>query len=249
MLVEFGHLGAVEQAQPASVSATSLSSQRALIDGYCVGCHNQRTKTAGIMFDTMDLARLSDDAEVWEKAVRKLRGGMMPPLGGGGLTGANVEAFVSWLETSLDEAAAAHPNPDVALHRLNRSEYANAVEDLFGMRIDASALLPKDDEADGFDNVASVLTVSPSFLDRAHLGRTRREQSGTRQSCRPRDQRHVSPSSRNRSGRSGRRAASRHQRRSARRALFPADGDYKLNIAAWRRPATCAAWNISTRSS
>src|SRR5687767_3827059 len=99
-----GTLGAVEQAQPASASGTSRSSPRALIDGYCVGCHNQRTQTAGIMFDTMDLARLSDDAEVWEKAVRKLRGGMMPPPGARRPDRANVEAFVSWLETSLDEA-------------------------------------------------------------------------------------------------------------------------------------------------
>jgi hypothetical protein len=91
---------------------------------------------------------------------------MMPPPGARRPERANVEAFVSWLEASLDQAAATHPNPGrVALHRLNRAEYANAIDDLFGLRIDASALLPKDDEADGFDNVASVLTVSPSFLD------------------------------------------------------------------------------------
>jgi mono/diheme cytochrome c family protein len=227
-----GTLGAVEQAQPASASATSVSSQRALIDGYCVGCHNQRTKTAGIMFDTMDLARLSDDAEVWEKAVRKLRGGMMPPPGARRPDRANVEAFVSWLETSLDEAAAVHPNPGrVALHRLNRAEYASAIEDLFGLRIDAGALLPKDDEADGFDNVASVLTVSPSFLDqyisaarvvsnRALGNPAARATSATYRPARGTDQA-VRVEGLPLGTRGG--LLIEH--------LFPADGDYKLNIS------------------
>jgi hypothetical protein len=123
-------------------------------------------KVGGVTFDTMDLGHLSSEAEVWEKAVRKLRAGMMPPPGSRRPDEASVESFVSWLERSLDEAAAAQPNPGrVALHRLNRVEYANAIDDLLGLKIDAAAFLPKDDEADGFDNVASVLTVSPSFLD------------------------------------------------------------------------------------
>jgi mono/diheme cytochrome c family protein len=150
----------------ASSPAAPLSSQRALLDTYCVTCHNQRAKTANVMFDTMDLADLSSHAGVWEKAVRKLRGGMMPPPGVRRPDQAAVDGMVSWLERSLDQVAAANPNPGrVALHRLNRAEYANAIEDLLGLRIDAGAFLPQDDEADGFDNVASVLKVSPSFLD------------------------------------------------------------------------------------
>jgi len=149
-----------------SVIGSAPLPQQALLDQYCVTCHNQRAKTAGVMFDTMDLSHLHEDAEIWERAVRKLRGGMMPPPGVRRPPQAAVDSFVSWLETSLDRAADADPNPGrVALHRLNRTEYANAVEDLLGLRIDGSALLPKDDEADGFDNVASVLKVSPSFLD------------------------------------------------------------------------------------
>jgi Protein of unknown function (DUF1592)/Protein of unknown function (DUF1588)/Protein of unknown function (DUF1585)/Protein of unknown function (DUF1595)/Protein of unknown function (DUF1587) len=140
--------------------------QRALLDTYCVSCHNQRAKTANVMFDTMDLEHLSDKADVWEKAARKLRGGMMPPPGVRRPDQAAVNGFVSWLEDSLDQVAAANPNPGrVALHRLNRAEYANAIEDLLGLHIDAGAFLPRDDEADGFDNVATVLKVSPSFLD------------------------------------------------------------------------------------
>src|SRR5215472_11338300 len=144
----------------------ALATHQALLNQYCVTCHNQRAKTAGVMFDTMDLSDVSKNADIWEKAVRKLRGGMMPPPGARQPDRAPVESFVSWLETSLDAAAAANPNPGrVALHRLNRAEYANAIEDLLGLRIDAAALLPKDDQANGFDNIANVLKVSPSFLE------------------------------------------------------------------------------------
>src|SRR4030095_11161334 len=144
----------------------ALATQQALLNQYCVTCHNQRAKTAGVMFDTMDLSDISKNADIWEKAVRKLRGGMMPPPGAGQPDRAAVDSFVSWLETSLDAAAAANPNPGrVALHRLNRAEYDNAIEDLWGLRLDAAALLPKDDQANGFDNVANVLKVSPSFLE------------------------------------------------------------------------------------
>jgi mono/diheme cytochrome c family protein len=182
LLYGYVGLGAVYPAQTAAARSTqpsapspqpspgpepsALGPQRKLLDTYCIGCHNQRAKTANVMFDAMDLAHLSDQAEVWEKAVRKLRGGMMPPPGVRRPDQASVNGLVSWLEDSLDQAAAANPNPGrVALHRLNRAEYANAIEDLLGLHIDAGAFLPRDDEADGFDNVATVLKVSPSFLD------------------------------------------------------------------------------------
>jgi mono/diheme cytochrome c family protein len=158
-------LGAAPQT-PAAPAPVASHPQRTLIDTYCIGCHNQRVKTAGIAFDTADISDVSKDADLWEKALRKLRGGMMPPPGARRPEPAAVETFVTALERELDSAAARNPNPGrVALHRLNRAEYANAIEDLLGIRIDSAALLPKDDEADGFDNVASVLTVSPSFLD------------------------------------------------------------------------------------
>src|SRR5215510_7298234 len=118
-----GNLAAV---QPQQAGSTGSSPYRALLDQYCVTCHNQRSKTANVMFDTMDLANLSQDAKTWERAVRKLRGGMMPPPGARQPDRAAVEAFASWLETSLDQAAAANPNPGfVTLHRLNRAEYSN----------------------------------------------------------------------------------------------------------------------------
>ena len=207
------------------------SPERALLDQYCVTCHNQRTKTANITFDTLDLAHLADHADVWEKAVRKLRGGMMPPPGVRRPDQAAVDGLVSWLERSLDQAAAANPNPGrVALHRLNRAEYANAIEDLLGLRIDASAFLPQDDEADGFDNVASVLKVSPSFLDQyisaARVVSTRaignpspRPASATYRPPRGTDQSvHVDGLP------LGTRGGLLVEH------LFPADGEYKLNI-------------------
>ena len=157
--------GSPQPAQTTTASSPAAAS-RAVIDTYCVACHNQRVKTAGIAFDNADLRDVSKDADLWEKALRKLRGGMMPPPGARRPDAASVDTFTAALERELDAAAARNPNPGrVALHRLNRAEYANAIEDLLGIRIDSSALLPKDDEADGFDNVASVLTVSPSFLD------------------------------------------------------------------------------------
>jgi len=152
--------------QNPSSAAASAAPHQILVNQYCVTCHNQRSKTAGVMFDTISLTDVGKDAEIWEKAVRKLRGGMMPPPNARQPQRTEIDALVSFLEASLDGAAAASPNPGrVALHRLNRAEYANAIEDLFGLPIDASALLPKDDQASGFDNVASVLKVSPSFLD------------------------------------------------------------------------------------
>ena len=188
-------------------------------------------KTGGLALDGVDLADVSTNAEVLEKVVRKLRGGMMPPPGARRPEQAAIDGTVASLERVLDDAAAAHPNPGrVALHRLNRAEYANAIEDLLGLRVDASALLPKDDEADGFDNVASVLTVSPSFLDqyisaarvvtaRALGNPAARAGSMTYRPARGTDQAvHVEGLPLGTRGG----LLAEH--------LFPADGDYKLNI-------------------
>lgn len=160
------NLAAVAPQQESPAAASPASSHRALVDQYCVTCHNQRSKTANVMFDTMDLSNLSKDAKVWERAVRKLRGGMMPPPGARQPDRAAMTAFTTWLENSLDQAAEADPNPGfVPVHRLNRAEYSNAVEEVLALRVDASGLLPADDISAGFDNIANVLKVSPAFLD------------------------------------------------------------------------------------
>ena len=140
--------------------------QRALLNQYCVTCHNQKAKTAGLMLDKMDVEHPPANAEVWEKVIRKLKGGMMPPQGMPRPEQAATENLIGYLETSLDRDAALHPNPGRAsLHRLNRTEYGNVIRDLLDLSVDVSALLPADDEANGFDNIADVLKVSPSLLE------------------------------------------------------------------------------------
>jgi mono/diheme cytochrome c family protein len=139
---------------------------QALVNRYCVTCHNQKLKTAKLELDTLDLAHPEKHALAWERAIRKVRGGMMPPPGAPRPPAADAQALATYLETALDKAAAAHPNPgNVRIHRLNRAEYANAMRDLFAIDADVAALLPNDDISEGFDNIASALKVSPSFLD------------------------------------------------------------------------------------
>ncbi len=134
---------------------------------YCVTCHNDRVKTGELTLEHADLADVPKSAELWEKVIRKVRAGMMPPAGMPRPDAATLEGFVGYLESSLDRAAAANPRPGrTALHRLNRAEYANAIRDLLALEIDATALLPPDDESSGFDNIADVLTVSPSLMER-----------------------------------------------------------------------------------
>jgi mono/diheme cytochrome c family protein len=138
----------------------------ALLDKYCVTCHNPRAKTGGLSLDARDLAEVGAHNDVWEKVVRKLRTGMMPPPGMPAPAPEDRRALVTWLESSLDRAAARSSNPGRPLvHRLNRAEYANAIRDLLALEIDAAALLPSDDSSAGFDNIADVLGVSPVLLE------------------------------------------------------------------------------------
>jgi hypothetical protein len=149
-------------------NSPDATSSRALLDRYCVSCHNDRLKTAGLALNTVNPANLAEHAEIWEKVVRKLRSGTMPPIGRPRPEPAAVTSLIKSLETGLDRAAAARPNPGRApLHRLNRTEYANAIRDMLALDIDVRSLLPADDtDEHGFDNVADVLTVSPALMER-----------------------------------------------------------------------------------
>jgi hypothetical protein len=147
--------------QPA---AQDVSVQRKLIDQYCVGCHNERSKTANLMLDQLDLSHLADHAEVGEKVVRKLRAGMMPPSGRPRPDAASMEALIVWMENELDRNSVQHLPPP-GLHRLNRTEYANAIRDLLGLEVDATRFLPSDDSTHGFDNQAGALTMSPALME------------------------------------------------------------------------------------
>jgi hypothetical protein len=147
--------------------ATAQLEDRALVDRYCVTCHNNRLRTADLSLETADLARAADAPDMWEKVVGKLRSGAMPPAGMPRPEPARFDALATRLEAALDRAAAARPNPGrPSLRRLTRTEYANAVRDLLAVEIDAASLLPADDSRFGFDNVGSVLTLSPLLAER-----------------------------------------------------------------------------------
>jgi hypothetical protein len=133
---------------------------------FCGDCHNSTDWAGGVAFDTMPQENIAGDAAVWEEAVKKLRGRLMPPPGETQPSQQAIDAQVSWLETRLDAASGSRHRPgNVVLHRLNRTEYQNEIRRLLDLDIDAAALLPKDTKADGFDNVALALRVSPAFLD------------------------------------------------------------------------------------
>jgi mono/diheme cytochrome c family protein len=150
---------------PARPAATA--DHGAVVTKYCVTCHNDRAKTGGLSLEKVDIAAPVAAADVWERVVLKVRVGMMPPQGSPQPDPESRAALVSYLTTTLDGEATAHPNPGRPLvHRLNRAEYSNAIRDLLALDVDASALLPPDDAAYGFDNIADALGVSPVLLER-----------------------------------------------------------------------------------
>src|SRR5688500_17257581 len=167
LVASIATLGGQSKPAPAPASAALSSEQaRALLDKYCVSCHNDRLKTQNLSLQGLDLANVADHAEVWEKVIRKLRAGVMPPPDMPRPPLAEYEALRDWLETTVDRATKGRTPPgSVVLHRLNRTEYANAIRDLLDLRVDVSALLPPDDSAHGFDNIAGSLTISPTLLE------------------------------------------------------------------------------------
>jgi hypothetical protein len=145
-------------------AASSGPSGREILDKYCVTCHNQRLKTGGLALDTLDLGKVPAQAETWEKVIRKLRSGTMPPAGMRRPDPATYKSLTAWLEDQIDQSAEPYAGRPT-LHRLNRSEYANAIRDLLSLDIDVAALLPPDDAAFGFDNISDALGVSPSLQE------------------------------------------------------------------------------------
>ncbi|MET0291729.1 MAG: DUF1592 domain-containing protein [Steroidobacteraceae bacterium] len=155
---------AVSSLGMASSAFAAADEQWEVMEKYCVSCHNATDWAGSIALDTVDRDHVAGEAETWEKVIKRMRGRLMPPPGEPRPETAKLDAFVSWMEGRID--AEAHSAPGyVQLHRLNRREYANAVQYLLGLKLDAASLLPQDDLSDGFDNVAKVLQVSPSFLD------------------------------------------------------------------------------------
>src|SRR3954469_10912242 len=175
-LVVCGSVASAATMQTSARTQTPLpadaASLRATLDRYCVSCHNEKLHTAGVTLDSVDAAAPGVNAELWERVVAKLRAGSMPPPGRPRPDAAVYDATATWLEREIDRAWASHPAPAKvsAVHRLNRTEYNNAIRDLFAFgpdSVDVKPLLPGDETADGsFDNFADALSISPAHLER-----------------------------------------------------------------------------------
>jgi Protein of unknown function (DUF1592)/Protein of unknown function (DUF1588)/Protein of unknown function (DUF1587)/Protein of unknown function (DUF1585)/Protein of unknown function (DUF1595)/Planctomycete cytochrome C len=211
-------------------SEPSPAAERALLNQYCVTCHNDKTKTANFSLQREDINSVGDHPEVWERVIRKLRAGMMPPPGMPRPPLAKYEELRDWLEAQVDQKAATHPNPgSVVLHRLNRTEYANAIRDLLDLPIDVTMLLPADDSAHGFDNVAGSLTISPTLLEAYVTAATRIARTAVGFWKSPTEAAYISPADTSQNqhieglpfGTRGGMAV-RHS--------FPADGEYKFSV-------------------
>jgi mono/diheme cytochrome c family protein len=148
----------------AAPAAAEAAKQQAVIKQYCVTCHNDRLKTGTLTLEPLDFAHLGDHAEVAEKVIRKLRAGMMPPVNMKRPDPATMNSLISYMEGELDRSAVTHL-PAPGLHRLNRTEYANAIRDLLALEVDATKFLPSDDSTRGFDNIAGALTMSPALME------------------------------------------------------------------------------------
>ena len=154
------------QAPAPGQAGAAPPSDQALVKQYCAGCHNARAQTGGLSLDGLDPAAAASHTDVWEKVILKLRGGMMPPVGMPRPAEATLQAFAASLEQRIDARALRAPDPGhKPIHRLNRTEYGNAVRDLLDLEVDVMDLLPADDESHGFDNIAGVLRVSSSLLE------------------------------------------------------------------------------------
>ncbi|HUK37302.1 MAG TPA: DUF1592 domain-containing protein, partial [Vicinamibacterales bacterium] len=149
---------------PPPRTAADPAAQRAIVNQFCVPCHNARLKTAGLLLDQLDLEQLGSHSDIGEKVVRKLRAGLMPPTGNRRPDPAAMESLIRGMETTLDRSATPHL-PAPGLHRLNRAEYTNAIRDLLALDVDASKFLPPDDSTRGFDNIAGALTMSPALME------------------------------------------------------------------------------------
>jgi mono/diheme cytochrome c family protein len=145
-------------------AAVQTNPQQALLNTYCISCHNTRAKAGGVALDGVNLQAAADNADIWEKALRKLRGRLMPPPGSPQPSQKEVDSFVAWMENTLDTNTKGPKAGRVPIQRLNRTEYVASVKALVGVELKATDVLPQDGQVDGFDNIASALTVSPAFV-------------------------------------------------------------------------------------
>jgi mono/diheme cytochrome c family protein len=219
-----------------TLQADAISPQGAVLNRYCVTCHNDRLKTAGLALDKLDVNEVGADASVWEKVVQKLRSGAMPPAGRPRPDKTTYDSLVASLETSLDRAAEANPNPGRApVHRLNRAEYTNAVRDLLGVEVDGRSLLPPDESGYGFDNIADVLSVSPALLDRYMIAAEKISRLAIGDpSMRPETQKYTVPYTLWQDDRMSEELPFGSRGGIAVRHHFPLDGEYQIKVVLQR---------------
>src|SRR5689334_1728877 len=152
-----------------AAAQSAAAAHQAMVTTYCVTCHSTRAKTGGLALEGLSLQAAADNAEIWEKALRKLRGNQMPPPGSPQPPQKDVESFVAWMENTLDTNAGVNNSVPkagyVPIQRLNRTEYAATVKALVGVDVNPKDVLPQDIQVEGFDNIADALSVSPAFLD------------------------------------------------------------------------------------
>src|SRR5688500_8257755 len=231
------HVASARQAPPSDAaanqpSATKAMESKATVQKYCVSCHNEKVKSGGLTLSTLDLTRAPEHAEVWEQVIRKVRTGAMPPAGRPRPDKAVAAGLVSYLETELDKAALAAPNPGrAALPRLNRAEYRNAVRDVLGLEIDAASMLPTDIAGHGFDNNADALTLSPMLTER-YLGAAAKisQMALARPRGVPMPETFFVPTDRNQSVRVTDELPLGPRGGTAFRYYFPADGEYLFEL-------------------
>ncbi len=165
LAVPLALLEAKGQTRAAQPGIAAADPHRSLLNTYCVTCHNARLKTGGLALDGLKLEAAADDAQIWEKALRKMRGRLMPPPGAPQPSQKEIDSFAAWMENTLDTQAKGPRAGYVPIQRLNRTEYAAAVKTLVGVEVSAKDVLPQDIQVEGFDNIAAALTVSPAFVD------------------------------------------------------------------------------------
>ncbi|HET9217182.1 MAG TPA: DUF1587 domain-containing protein, partial [Terriglobia bacterium] len=218
----------IQRAAAPAATATAQTTQQALIQQYCITCHNDRAKQGGFSLENQSIVTAADHPEMWEKVVRKLRAGVMPPPGVRRPPLAEYEGLRDWLEAEIDRKAPRNPGA-IVLHRLNRSEYSNGVRDLLDLEIDASSLLPPDDSARGFDNIAGSLTISPTLLEAYVSAASRVSRMAVGYWKTPTEAKYIAPGDNSQNeqlegmpfGTRGGMAVRHH---------FPADGEYTFEI-------------------
>ena len=246
-VVAYGVRGSAQQ-PPAAASPSAAAANQAVLSKHCYTCHNDKLKSGGLALTALDISAPAKHSEAWERVVRKLETGAMPPAGRPRPDKATADSVVRYLEADLDRAAVANPNPgSPGLQRLNRAEYKNAIRDLLALDIDVTAMLPPDTASFGFDNNADALTLSPALTERYLSAAAKISQAAlTRPRGIPTPETFFEPTDRNVGARVSDEMPFGTRGGIAVHYLFPADGDYLIETRPKENGANDGFENFST---